>query len=173
MSMYLTDHVRLDFATRTKKNLEIVEQYNPENYATQLINSLLGMLVFIQETYLMEDRWRESLQEYVRTGEYTWKIYKIKNNRRRGRPPQKSMGRIIKHMRNALAHCGVEAISSEEMKDGKYEIVGFRFIDKRRNGLPFFGMEFDLNLIRKIAEDLIIQVTPTEPEVGTSPEHRR
>lgn len=48
----------IDFAKRTRANLEFIEQAKPSGdqvfEVTQLVNSLLGLLVFSRERYLRE-----------------------------------------------------------------------------------------------------------------------
>ena len=52
---YRPFYCNLDFAQRTLKNLEFLEQNRGETFEiTQLINSLLGILIFLEQDYYIE-----------------------------------------------------------------------------------------------------------------------
>lgn len=164
MSMY-SEFIH-DFAERTLANLELIQQEQKENQrfeATQLINSLLGMLVFIQEKELQEKQWDKNIAQYQSFQNQELKINWIDETRkdkdieRFGEPD--SMKAVIYHMRNAIAHCGIEPISCEEPNSN--EISGFIFRDSlhsrndEREREPYWELELRLGTIEQIARDLI------------------
>ena len=112
---YEQDHLMLDFARRTQKNLEFVEQYvaahasepDVELYeVTQLINSLLGLLVFPQQSFYskippisLDDLRAAGWPEIKMAGQ-------LRNNDLLG---------LLSYLRNAVTHCNIEF----ETRDGR------------------------------------------------------
>jgi len=97
-----------DFAIRTKQNLEFIRQVDERNEyqvfeVTQLINSMLGLLVFPKEHYW--DKIPEiSIDEMKDTG---WPIPQLV-----GDSPQISGLRdLVRYLRNAIAHFHIEFVA--------------------------------------------------------------
>jgi len=94
----------LDFAERTRSNLEFIEAAEAEGdnvyEVTQLANSLLGLLVFPREHYLQSIP-DTPLAVLVDKG---WP--KIKTTY--GVLPQETLQQLVRMLRNSIAHCNVE-----------------------------------------------------------------
>ena len=108
-----------DFFLRTLANLKQIEKIAKEGSApayevTQLVNSLLGLVVFVREEMkgglkLVKKKFPQLPSPYIPE---------------KG-PPAKCLGEQIYHVRNAVAHAGVEAISNN-----KRLITGLRFTNQ-------------------------------------------
>ena len=101
-SMNYTDVIR-DFALRTRKNLEAIDvlaaNHGKVFEITQLINSLLGLLVFPQQKYV-DSIPKTPLTELERTG---WPIPRV-----RGKFEQvQDLNQLIRYLRNAVAHFNI------------------------------------------------------------------
>ena len=95
----------LDFARRTRKNLEFVERHVSHSDAevyevTQLINSMLGLLVFPKER-LFKTLPDLPLSELAEQG---WPKPEVLQ----GTPPCASLREIIRYLRNGIAHFNLE-----------------------------------------------------------------
>jgi hypothetical protein len=92
----------LDFALRTYKNLEIIQdsvREKSEGYeVTQLINSMLGLLVFPIEVYL------KSIPEEFPNQRLEEVFSKCQSTYESDQSESKSFRNMIEHIRNALAH---------------------------------------------------------------------
>jgi hypothetical protein len=101
--MLYKDLVR-DFAHRTKKNLEAIETLKRRDVevfdVTQLVNSMLGLLVFPKEKYV--DKIPDiPLQELREAG---WPIPEVT-----GKFPQATdLNQLVHYLRNAVAHFNIE-----------------------------------------------------------------
>lgn len=96
----------MDFIERTQKNLEFIEQaarFEEDGQVfevTQLINSLLGLIVFPRENYY-ENIPETPLAELETQG---WKIPAVS-----GQFEQvKDLRQLMKYLRNAIAHSNLE-----------------------------------------------------------------
>lgn len=143
-----------EFAGRTSDNLK---NYQGNFDATNLINCLLGMLVFVHES--KDIFWESSIQDYQRDaiitcpdGEEKCKSYDIKFDKN-----PTSMRKVIRHMRNAIAHCRIEPFYE------KNEVKGFIFTDKAKQ-VTYWSLKLNLEAIRAIAEDLVEQVHGREKD---------
>lgn len=104
----------LDFVKRTKKNLEFVEEYvnnhqlepDIEVYeVTQLINSLLGLLVFPEQKFFDEIP-KTPLSELIEIG---WpEIHIIKGNLR-----QDNLQELMRYLRNGISHFHVKFLNND------------------------------------------------------------
>ena len=90
-----------DVATRTRHNLEKIEAQSAAGFdvyeVTQLINSLLGMVVFIQQKEKLPAIHLSKIAGFP-------KVEFLKGNEE-----TEQLASFIKHFRNALAHGRVEA----------------------------------------------------------------
>ena len=95
----------LGFAERTKKNLEYIEEcFDNEkdvHIVTQIINSLLGLIVFPWEAGFDEAMEDISLDDLENNGWPVWKITK-------GSEKCTTLGRLIRFLRNGAAHRNLE-----------------------------------------------------------------
>jgi hypothetical protein len=97
-----------DFARRTRTNLEglrTIKRQNPnmEVYeVTQLINSMLGLLVFPQQRYI--DRIPQTpLEELTADG---WPIPKVTGDY----PQAEDLQKLVRLLRNGISHFNIEFI---------------------------------------------------------------
>ena len=118
-----------DFAERTLANLEKIENEKSDDAkyeVTQLINSLLGLIVFPKERKVMDDEWGKALAKYIKI------------------PPKFNVeeNKIIQHMRNAISHSHIFFESGNILdKNGKKQITSIKFFDckkceKKNQNLP-------------------------------------
>ena len=91
------------FAIRTRKNLEHVIEAQTEgqdvHVITQLINSLLGLVVFAWERELVDYLEPQQLGSLVEDGWPSWDIVPIRDKKW-----DDTLGRLVYHLRNAVAH---------------------------------------------------------------------
>ena len=100
-----------DFASRTRANLETLRDFQKaqsdvEVYeVTQLINSMLGLLVFPQQRYI--DRIPKTpLGELASQG---WPSPKVEGNY----PQVKDLRELVRYLRNAITHCNLQFLVDE------------------------------------------------------------
>lgn len=111
----------VDFAQRTLENLEhideqvkgIADEERKLYEVTQLVNSLLGLLVFPREQYMKEIP-KTPLSELVAKG---WPEIKTT----RGALPKENLHQLMRMLRNGVAHCNLEFDS-----DSNHKICGIR-----------------------------------------------
>lgn len=148
-----------EFAERTRANLQLFEDIaktTENNYyeVTQFINSLLGMLVFIQEATntILE----KEINEYQGSGTIEWLHgQRINPKWRTSERNPNQMEYVIYHMRNAIAHCGIKPYPEEG------EIEGFIFTDSKKinnEKIPYWRLSLPLPTIRIIADELVQKV---------------
>ena len=108
-----------DFARRTRSNLNLIkslQELEPgiEVYeVTQLINSMLGLLVFPQQRYVNEIP-KTTLRDLVEQG---WPIPRVVGDY----PQVKNLNQLVRYLRNAISHFNVEFLS-----DPTLQIQGLR-----------------------------------------------
>ena len=108
----------VDFIQRTRVNLEFIEQAHRNDPSanvyevTQLINSLLGLIVFPNEQYYINIP-ETPLSELQEQG---WKIPKASGNFKQ----VQNLRKLMRYMRNAISHSNLEFISNG------YELTGIR-----------------------------------------------
>ena len=114
--MIYEDVVR-DFASRTKKNLEVIETLQNEGRevfeVTQLINSMLGLLVFPQQRYIQSIP-KTPLKQLENEG---WPVPRVTGRFRQ----VTNLNQLIRYLRNAVAHFNIKFIG-----DGSNEIAILR-----------------------------------------------
>ncbi len=127
------------FAERTKANLEFIEQSKSSGESvfetTQLINSLLGMIVFLRES----DRINGSILDKK------WKIIQYKEIQDHHNYCKK-FSNFIRKFRNALAHGHIDPQIDENQ-----EVSKFILWDECRCGNLDWKIEIDLENIKKLA----------------------
>lgn len=145
-----------DFALRTKRNLEFIEKEvsigntNADVYeTTQLINSLLGLIVFPREEYMSRIR-RIPLQELVNDG---WAVPRVI-----GQYPQaKDLRDLIYKLRHAVSHFNLEFISNIESQISGIKVWN---CDMNKKHEIIWVAELEIEELRDIAYrfiDLIIK----------------
>ena len=133
----------IDFAERTKKNLELLN--NSPYDVTQLINSLVGLLIIPRDygfKYINEDLVDSNLRAAV-----------LRGVRQNTYLTETSLNSVLTHMRNAVCHsrmrfhvdkAGKEAVAKDiktvEFKDIKYE----------KGKVYRFQMEISVELLREL-----------------------
>jgi len=99
----------LDFARRTRANLEFIEAAEQRGdtvfEVTQLCNSLLGLLVFPRERY-MRSIPETPLSELVERG---WPEIRTSE----GQLEEENLRQLTRMLRNGIAHCNVEFDADE------------------------------------------------------------
>lgn len=133
------DNFTKEFFKRTIKNLEDYEELhtnNPLRYPnniTQLINSLLGLIVFVKDDYDCVD---ESLYQSISNKINYWEYG----------TEQKNSKNLIRHLRNAIAHARIETHGTNK------SIEDITFKDKDKS----YQFEINLNIdeIRSIIDIL-------------------
>lgn len=132
-----------DFACRTYKNLEFIEKTQEARYEelyefTQLINSLLGLLVIPQQrendridNNFVEAETLEHLRSSIERDDYNRREFKD----------------IIRHMRNAVAHGSVQIVPN----DGT--ITGIIFTDNSDHNKKQFRIILTCKVLRSFVQD--------------------
>lgn len=93
-----------DFAQRTRTNLRTIEDFRASGgkayEVTQLVNSMLGLLVFPRERFI--DQIPEtSLDDLEAAG---WPVPKVVGEF----PQARDLRQLIRYLRNAIAHFNIE-----------------------------------------------------------------
>ncbi|MEQ9617830.1 MAG: HEPN family nuclease [Deltaproteobacteria bacterium] len=98
-----TDFIR-DFAKRTSHNLKVIEALEKAGCitfeVTQLVNSMLGLLVFPQQKYMKKIP-KIPITDLQNQG---WPIPKIIGNYKQ----VKDLNQLIRYLRNSIAHSNIE-----------------------------------------------------------------
>lgn len=101
--MYVQRNNAMVFAQNTLDNLQMIESAFPVDSefhrVTQFINSLLGLIVFTHEEYFVNYVAKKPLGELQ---EHGWP--KIAIDMDESKHPTKTLGDLIRHLRNAIAH---------------------------------------------------------------------
>ena len=144
-----------EFISRTEKNLRAIEKLSQDGESvyevTQLINSLLGLLVYPRENFFDEipEITREAM---IKQG---WplpdeEISQIQNLRK-----------LVKNMRNAVAHLNIDFIADNN------EIVGIRFknyrpCDEDRKTPSWIG-EYNIEPLKKFVNMFLARISKNKP----------
>lgn len=104
------EEVVRDFAARTKENLRVIEELHDQGKnvfeVTQLINSMVGLLVFPQQEYI-DSIPSTPIDDLLREG---WPIPRV-----RGKFEQVTdLNCLVRYLRNAIAHFHIEFIGDSE-----------------------------------------------------------
>jgi hypothetical protein len=126
-----------DFVTRTKKNLEVIEKLQDDHKprtgeidqeeievyeVTQLVNSLVGLLIFPKEAYFDQIP-KTPIREHINKG---WPSVLAGGTD----PDKTTLQDVIRFMRNAIAHFNVEFIP-----DGQNRIESLKIWNKNNSGI--------------------------------------
>jgi len=144
-----------EFISRTEKNLRAIEKLSQEGESvyevTQLINSLLGLLVYPKENFFEEipEITRETM---IKQG---WplpdeEISQIQNLRK-----------LVKNMRNAVAHFNVELITDKNEIEG-IRFKNYRTYDKDREKPLWIG-EYRLEPLKRFVDMFLARISKNKP----------
>ncbi|GAA5343239.1 MAG: hypothetical protein canaca05_07390 [Anaerolineaceae bacterium] len=144
-----------EFISRTEKNLRAIEKLSREGESvyevTQLINSLLGLLVYPKENFFDEipEITRETMinQGWPLPDEEISQIQNLRD--------------LVKNMRNAVAHINIEFSAN------KNEIEGIRFKnyaihDKDRENPLWIG-EYRLEPLKSFVDMFLDHISKNKP----------
>lgn len=110
------------FAERTRKNLQAIEKASARDedvhVVTQLVTSLLGLIVFLWEKHFVDSVEQLSLNALIQQGWPKWEIFS---------GSCETLGQLVRHLRNAVAH-GHMRFSSESriMDDVEIEVEDYK-----------------------------------------------
>lgn len=111
--IYEDGNVVADFAKRTECNLEFIEtaRKNGDNVfeVTQLVNSLLGLLIFPQQKF-MGAKSDISLEKLEENG---WPHIAATSDSE----SFNSLEKLVRFLRNAIAHCNIEFLTDKTEKN--------------------------------------------------------
>ena len=133
-----------DFTQRTLKNLELIENQklddpDAEVYeVTQLINSLLGLVVLPQEAQFKKIP-TTPLANLVRQG---WAIPQTVVNH----PKTPNLRKLIYYLRNAVAHFNIKFTTDD------YVLTGVKMWNKTRSGKVDWAVDLSLVELRDIVK---------------------
>lgn len=146
-----------DFAERTRKNLDMLRRLQNENpdleiyEVTQLVNSLLGLLVFPQQSYFNSIP-ETPLEELVDQG---WPVPEVIGPY----PQAKDLKELVRYLRNGIAHFNIKF-----QVDGSGEISGLELWNRPPRGKINWRARYSLDEVELITEkflDLLLEEQPT------------
>jgi hypothetical protein len=157
----LYENVVKDFAKRTRKNMEAIENYQTTGAevfeATQLINSMLGLLVFPQQKYVASIP-QTPLDELERDG---WPVPKVRGSFKQ----VTDLNQLIRYLRNAITHFNIEFIGDGQNQIAMLKVWNMAPVRKngkalrKADGSPVekknWEAELSLNDLRKLADRFI------------------
>ena len=147
-----------DFAERTRSNLHLLRRMQEDDpdleiyEVTQLINSMLGLLVFPREYYI--GRIPETpLGELADQG---WPIPTVVGDY----PQVEHLRDLVRYLRNAIAHCNLEFTV-----DSHRQITGLRVWNNKRERTTWKAQLslHDIELITERFVDFLLQERPSRP----------
>lgn len=169
MSCYNYTHFIKEFADRTTENLQIIERfsYKPEKKeVTQLINSLLGLLVVPSERYKEDSNGKEREENALRVcspemyGNIKKLIAQLKREKKLyndyGYAKEYPVCDFIHHLRNAVCHSGNKTLIFTPIEENK-DIETVIFYDTYTNpsGKTYeFCVELTVELIRSLITEI-------------------
>ena len=149
-----------DFARRTLANLNALKSMRDQNpevqfyEVTNLINSMLGLLIFPQQAFV-DNIPLTPLSELEATG---WPIPRLT-----GKFAQvQNLNQLVRYLRNAIAHCNVKFMAGD-----RDQIVGLVVWnnDTRKLGSPkTWEAEMTLDEVEKIARQFVALILSKEPK---------
>lgn len=145
----------ISFAQRTRANLEFIERNRGSDVheVTQLFNSMLGLLVFPQQTYF-DLIPKTPLQDLINQG---WPTINFT-----GTASCNNLWELIRLLRHGVAHCNVKFIA-----DGNDQLTGLRIWNHeggKKTNPKNWEAELSIQDLRTIAFKLIELI---EAEVGS------
>jgi hypothetical protein len=150
----------LEFARRARQNLRFIEEaaaHYPDAdvyVVTQLTLSLLGAIVFPKEKLLLDQIERTPLTSLTTKGWPEWKITRDDLAK-----PTSTLGDLLRHVRNAVAHGRITFTSDSP----RMEEVGILIEDKkdRKDSEPYWCAEIQAPHLRTFCERLLAYIEDT------------
>jgi hypothetical protein len=149
----------LEFARRARHNLEFIEgaaARDPDadvHVVTQLALTLLGVIVFPKEKLFLGEVERRELASLAAAGWPDWTI-----NRDDPTRPTVTLGNLLTHLRNAVAHGRISFTSDSRRMDE----VGIIVEDKKPRDLePYWAAEIRAPELRTFCERLLAFIDET------------
>lgn len=135
---YVSRNDALEFAERTRKNFEYIDRARNDeedvHVVTQLINSLLGLVVFLREREVLRRIPTMQLNDLEVEG---WPHVEVT----KGQNDCTTLGQVLHHLRNAVAHGRIRFSSdSREMSE---VVVQFEDWKDKRAKEPYVCFEMD------------------------------
>lgn len=147
--MMHTDYLQrqIDFILRTKENCKCLNVHNSKNDVTTLINSSIGMFIYIRENYIDEinnhvisDELREELFDCV---------YPINED-----DYIEELSEFCRHLRNSIAHGCFDFESEESNFIGEYHIISkILFEDYDQDGNFTADIRIPIDLLKKFFDE--------------------
>ncbi len=139
-----TRNEALEFARRARQNLEFIEQAaaagprdDRVHVVTQITLSLLGMVVFLKEKLLLDSIETMTLNRLTEDGWLTWLI--SRDQPRRPNDITDTLGKLIRHVRNAVAHGRISFTSDSPQPEEVSLLVEDKY--NRDDPKPYFCAE--------------------------------
>jgi len=142
-----------DFVCRTKHNLKLYRRYKNEKKGifeheiTQLINSFLGLIVFIKEKGIKKNK---SLETFLEDNVPKIWSYQYKDKlTKKFEEEDHNFINYLRHIRNAIAHPAKNLLTNSENDD----IVSITFKDfEKKNKKQFFETTLTIDKIDELIE---------------------
>jgi hypothetical protein len=150
-----------DFANRTLANLDTLKrvkasgEHGPVYEVTQLVNSLLGLLVFPQQKFV-EAIPQRTIAELEAEG---WPIPKVSANFQQAR----DLRELVRYLRNAIAHCNVEFTVNDRDEIDGISLWNEKIDDNKRKQINWKAKLLVIELER-IVEKFIALVLSSHPK---------
>lgn len=131
------------FVCRTKYNLNIYRKYKSgdkskefEYEVTQLINSFLGLIIFIKEKGVISNT---KLIEFIDTNKPTVWLYKYPNKQGILKEEKHNFKNYLRHLRNTVAHPDKKLILLSENK--KIKSIQFKDFENKNKFETILSLE--------------------------------
>ena len=151
--LYVQRNDALAFAVHTRQNLEVIEECFGGSAAfhpvTQLVNSVLGLIVFLREREFDKHIAGLALDELVQKG---WPQIEMSGER------CETLGKFIYHLRNAVAH-GRMRFSSDS-RDLNRVTVSFEDC-KHKTSTPYWDASISATELRQVCLKFIALLEDT------------
>jgi hypothetical protein len=136
-----------DFIERTEENLRIIEAQKGEGSGfevTQLINSLLGLIVLPKESNLFRET--DNLENLQNSG---WSL----PTRLGGKKIPDNLEQLVKHLRNGIAHWNIVFTANKNNQISKVRFCSKITVGKKKGCIMWEG-EFSVNNLRSFVRSL-------------------
>ena len=170
MSSYNYEHFVKDFSNRTLKNYE---KYQGDNEVTQLINSMLGIIIIPYELYSFHSRWNIEERILAKTSYYEsvqsiiiglMGQRRIKYEKYRGIYDNKpKITPFLNRLRNCLAHPGNGLRFSPVAEGGQNTITDVYFVDNTPGDA--FVLKIDVKDLRVLISTIAKMYSEAEPSL--------
>ncbi len=130
-----------DFVCRTKHNLALYRKHKSnrttgfDHEVTQLINSFLGLILFIKEKGIRSNK---KLNTFIESNKPVLWTYKYPNKQGELTEERHDFKNYLRHLRNAVAHPDKQLkIISEQSQNNEIQAIKFIDIDKKNRSNKF------------------------------------